>query len=61
MVGVNPVQIVGIPPVEDLFVTAVKLTQDLGLAKSGDVIVITGGLPIGVVGSTNWLKVKRNP
>ena len=59
--GVNPVQIVEVPLVEDLFATAVSLTQELGLAKSGDVIVITGGIPIGVVGSTNLLKVERIP
>jgi len=59
--GVNPVQIIEVPLVEDLFATAVSLTQELGLAKSGDVIVITGGIPIGMVGSTNLLKVERIP
>ncbi len=59
--GVNPVQIVELPLVEDLFATAVSLTKELGLAKSGDVIVIAGGIPIGVEGSTNLLKVERIP
>ena len=59
--GVNPVQIAESPLVEDLFATAVSLTQEMGLAKSGDAIVIAGGIPIGVVGSTNLLKVERIP
>jgi len=42
-------------------VYAGKLIKELGLAKSGEVIVITGGIPIGVVGSTNLLKVERIP
>jgi pyruvate kinase len=31
----------------------------VGLAKTGDLIVITGGIPVGVVGSTNLLKVEK--
>jgi len=29
------------------------------LAKTGDLIVITGGIPLGVTGTTNLLKVER--
>ncbi|MBM4433105.1 MAG: pyruvate kinase, partial [Chloroflexi bacterium] len=45
--------------VDGLFATAVRAVKDLGLAKSGDLIVITGGVPIGVAGTTNLLKVER--
>ncbi|NIO08770.1 MAG: hypothetical protein GTO40_12455 [Deltaproteobacteria bacterium] len=29
------------------------------IARPGDLIVITGGIPIGVAGSTNLLKVEK--
>ena len=57
--GVYPVQIAGSPSVDELFANAIKLTKELSLAKSGDLIVITGGIPIGVAGSTNLLKVEE--
>jgi pyruvate kinase len=34
------------------------LARRLGLAKPGDVIVITGGIPLGEKGTTNLLKVE---
>jgi pyruvate kinase len=45
--------------VDELFTTAAKLSKELGLAKPGDLVVITGGIPIGVTGSTNLLKVNK--
>jgi len=57
--GVYPFQIAGPSSVDDLFITAAKLAKELGLAKAGDLIVITGGIPIGVAGSTNLLKVRK--
>jgi pyruvate kinase len=57
--GVYPFQIAKPSSVDELFATATKLARDLGLAKSGDLIVITGGIPIGVAGSTNLLKVEK--
>ncbi len=57
--GVYPFQIAEPSSVDDLFNTAAKLAKELGLAKAGDLIVITGGIPIGVAGSTNLLKVRR--
>ena len=57
--GVYPFQIAGPSSVDGLFNTAAKLAKELGLAKAGDLIVITGGIPIGVAGSTNLLKVRK--
>jgi pyruvate kinase len=57
--GVYPFQIAGPSSVEELFATGAKLSKELGLAKRGDLIVITGGIPVGVVGSTNLLKVEK--
>jgi pyruvate kinase len=57
--GVYPFQIDGASSVEDLFTMGAKLSKELGLAKTGDLIIITGGIPVGVAGSTNLLKVER--
>jgi pyruvate kinase len=32
---------------------------EAGLVKEGDVIVVTAGLPLGVPGTTNMVKVQR--
>jgi pyruvate kinase len=57
--GVYPFQIAGPSSVKELFATGAKLSKELGLAKTGDSIVITGGIPVGVAGSTNLLKVEK--
>jgi pyruvate kinase len=57
--GIYAFQIAPSSSVEDLFAAGAKLSQQLGLAKANDLVVITGGIPIGVAGSTNLLKVKR--
>lgn len=59
--GVYPHQITALSSLDSLFTSAAELSKRLGLAKSGDLIVITGGIPIGVVGSTNLLKVETVP
>ncbi len=46
---------------EDQLDISAKLVKRLGIAKSGDLIVITGGIPVGVAGTTNLLKVHRVP
>ncbi|MFC2005715.1 pyruvate kinase [Chloroflexota bacterium] len=56
---VYPFQVGAASSLDELFAMGAKLAKDLGLAKPGDVIVITGGVPIGVAGSTNLLKVER--
>ena len=57
--GVYPFQVARASSIDDLFAAAAKLSEELGLAKSGDLVVITGGIPIGVTGSTNLLKVRK--
>jgi len=57
--GVYPFRMAGASSVDELFSIARKLSRELGLAKSGDLIVITGGIPVGVAGSTNLLKVEK--
>ena len=59
--GVYPFEIDALSSVDELFKAGARLVTDLNLAKSGDLIVITGGVPIGVAGSTNLLKVEKIP
>jgi pyruvate kinase len=44
---------------DEVFATGARLVKELGLAKTGDLVVITGGVPIGVAGVTNLLKVEK--
>ncbi|MDD4860235.1 MAG: pyruvate kinase [Dehalococcoidales bacterium] len=57
--GVSPMQIPSVASVDGLFTTGAGLARELGMAKKGDLIVITGGVPVGVAGSTNMLKVEK--
>jgi pyruvate kinase len=57
--GVTPYLISEISSVDDLFRQAATIAKRLGLAKTGDLIIITAGVPIGIEGTTNLLKVER--
>jgi pyruvate kinase len=45
--------------IEDMAVVASTLSSRLGLAKSGDRIVIVAGLPFGTKGGTNLMRIAR--
>jgi pyruvate kinase len=58
--GVYPVHAASPPSsVDIMFSRAVEYARGLGLAKPGDLIVITGGVPVGTTGSTNLLKIEK--
>lgn len=57
--GVQASQIPTPKTVDALFKTAVRLCKKLRLAKPGDKIIVTGGVPLGVAGTTNLLKVQE--
>jgi pyruvate kinase len=57
--GVQVCQVVEPASVEALFDIGAKLPKHLGLAKPGDLVVITAGLPLRVTGTTNLLKVEK--
>ena len=42
---------------DDLFDHAVSVTEKNGLIESGDLVVITAGVPLGIAGTTNIMKV----
>lgn len=56
--GVYSCQVAEPSSVDELFAQGGRLAMETGVADSGDLIVITGGLPIGVPGTTNLLKVE---
>jgi pyruvate kinase len=57
--GIRAFQIPEPSKVVTLFAIGARVAKRTGLAKDGDLVVITGGVPIGVSGSTNLLKVER--
>jgi len=59
--GVQPCLIGTVASVEEIFSSAIEAVLQQRLAKKGDTIVITAGLPLGVAGNTNLLKVEKIP
>lgn len=56
--GVTPIHLEEQNEIFNLFDHAVKAGKEQGLLKSGDKVVITAGVPLGVSGNTNMLKVQ---
>jgi len=57
--GVYAFQIEEPSSVNELFTNGASLAKQLGIARPGDLVIITGGVPLGVAGTTNLLKVER--
>ena len=57
--GIQICQVAEPSSVEALFATGAAMPKALRLAKAGDLVVITAGLPLGVAGTTNLLKVEK--
>jgi pyruvate kinase len=57
--GLQVCQVVEPSSVAALFAIGAKLPKSLGLAKTGDLVVLTAGLPLRVTGTTNLLKVEK--
>lgn len=55
--GVQPLVIPEEDNTDDLFEHAVDAARDAGFVKNGEVTVITAGVPLGVAGTTNLIKV----
>lgn len=56
--GVIPIQIQEKKDAEDLFTTAVDTAEKMGLIEAGTLAVITAGVPLGISGTTNMMKVQ---
>ncbi len=57
--GVVPLPVSSAETVDDQFRFAVDRARDAGWVAEGDLIVITGGTPLHVPGTTNFIKVER--
>jgi len=55
--GVTPVLIGDKTNTDDLFADAVRSALNTGIVKEGDLVVLTAGVPVGMSGTTNILKV----
>lgn len=55
--GVHPLMLRKENNAEDLFVDAVAEAKKAGYVKTGDTVVITAGVPLGVAGRTNMIRV----
>ncbi len=55
--GVLPLLIEKVDNTDTLFTKAVDAAVKAGLLQSGDLVVITAGIPLGISGTTNLLKV----
>lgn len=56
--GVVPVHLEEKNEIFELFDHAVEAAKDSGLLKSGETVVVTAGVPLGVSGNTNMIKVQ---
>ena len=55
--GVTPLEVYEKDDADELFEHAVDMAEKAGLVSMGDITVITAGVPLGVSGTTNILKV----
>jgi len=56
--GVYPYQVAGIRDTDDMMAQAERMGLESGLLQRGDRVVITAGVPFGLSGTTNLLKVQ---
>ena len=55
--GVHPVFMDEKDNTDELFDSAIIAAEKSGLIKKGDLVVLTAGIPLGIAGNTNMLKV----
>ena len=55
--GVSPLLMKQESDTEELFSDAVEESKKAGLVKKGDIVVITAGVPLGIAGKTNMIRV----
>lgn len=57
--GITPYVIDEKSNTDELFAVAVETAEERNLVESGDIAVITAGVPIGISGTTNLMKVEK--
>lgn len=56
--GVCPVLVEMADSTDNLFAMSAECAKELGVAHDGDLVVLTAGVPVGMSGTTNMLKVQ---
>lgn len=56
--GVVPVKMDEKNSTDELFSAAIEAAKEKKILESGDIVVITAGIPLGIAGNTNMLKVE---
>jgi pyruvate kinase len=57
--GVLPAMSAQFGNTDEMIANAVQSAVDAGIAKNGDIVVITAGVPVGLSGTTNLIKIHR--
>lgn len=57
--GITPVMVPSARNSDELVDLALASAEQAGLVESGDLVVITAGVPVGVAGTTNMIRVKQ--
>jgi pyruvate kinase len=57
--GVLPFKIGDMTDSDEMLKACIDLVQDAEIVKDGDMVVVTGGVPVGRSGSTNFVKVHQ--
>jgi pyruvate kinase len=56
--GINAYLVESVSSTDELFEVGIKKAMDMKMVTRGDLVVITAGVPVGVSGTTNLLKVQ---
>ena len=56
--GVRPVKVLNFKDTDNLIDASMEVAVKKGFLKSGDLVVLTAGVPTGIAGSTNLLKIE---
>lgn len=57
--GVHPISVPETESTDELIYVAVRSAKDAGLVESGDTVVVTAGVPVGLPGNTSLIRVMR--
>lgn len=57
--GVRPVKVLNFKDTDNLIDASMEVSVKKGFLKSGDLVVLTAGVPTGIAGSTNLLKIEN--
>ncbi|WP_297392174.1 pyruvate kinase [uncultured Peptoniphilus sp.] len=57
--GITPVKVLNFKDTDNLIDASMEVAVSKGLIKSGDLVVLTAGVPAGIAGSTNLLKIEN--